>query len=101
MAKRPFEVPVYVAASLIVSCVAMLFGALSVERPQSLDTGSIGPVTTMSAFKDTFGPLSATLHGVVVSSILLPGALSAMLAGVLADRYGRTCLIAIGGCTYA
>ncbi|KAL8387691.1 hypothetical protein RB595_009737 [Gaeumannomyces hyphopodioides] len=92
MAKPFFEVPVYVAASLIVSCVAMLFG---------LDTGSIGPVTTMSAFSETFGPLSATLHGVVVSSILLPGALSAMLAGVLADRYGRTRLIAIGGCTYA
>lgn len=55
----------------------------------------------MSAFKDTFGPFSATLHGVVVSSILLPGALTAMLAGVLADRYGRTSLIGIGGCTYA
>lgn len=26
MTKRLFEVPVYVAASLIVSCVAMLFG---------------------------------------------------------------------------
>jgi len=66
----------------------------------SLDTGSIGPVTTMPAFRATFGELSAILHGVIVSSILLPGAITALISGVLADRYGRTRLIALGTVTY-
>ncbi|KAI1309852.1 sugar transport protein [Xylaria venustula] len=65
-----------------------------------LDTGTIGPVTTMLSFKDTFGELSPTLHGIVVSSVLLPGAVTALITGVLADRYGRTRIIGIGSLVY-
>lgn len=68
-------------------------------RP-SFDTGIIGPVTTMKAFRETFGELSSTLHGVVVSSILLPGALSALVAGILADKFGRTRIISQGALVY-
>ncbi|KAK3945338.1 sugar transport protein [Diplogelasinospora grovesii] len=85
------EIPLYIRASIITSCVAFLFG---------LDTGTIGPVTTMKSFTETFGELSATIHGVVVSSILLPGALSALVAGILADRHGRTKIISVGSCIY-
>lgn len=85
------NVPLYIRASALTSCVAMLFG---------MDTGTIGPVTTMASFKNTFGELSPTIHGVVVSSILLPGALAALIAGILADRHGRTKLIAIGSLVY-
>jgi sugar porter (SP) family MFS transporter len=65
-----------------------------------MDTGTIGPVTTMSSFIDTFGEFSSTMHGVIVSSILLPGALAALIAGILADRYGRTRMIAIGSIVF-
>ena len=55
----------------------------------------------MPSFTNTFGPLSPTLHGAVVSSILLPGALAALVAGIQADRHGRTALITAGALTYA
>ncbi|KAF3360250.1 COP9 signalosome complex subunit 2 [Verticillium dahliae VDG1] len=84
--------PLYVRASLISSCVAMLFG---------LDTGSIGPVTTMPSFEATFGHVSPTMHGVIVSSVLIPGALTALVAGVLADRFGHVRLFSLGALIYA
>ncbi|KAM0241373.1 hypothetical protein ACHAP5_007648 [Fusarium lateritium] len=81
------KVPLYAVAGVATSCVAFLFG---------MDTGSIGPITTMSSFKDTFGDFSATIHGVIVSTILIPGALTALVAGALAHRFGHVRLIAIG-----
>ncbi|POS71586.1 sugar transport protein [Diaporthe helianthi] len=83
--------PLYVRASFITSFIAMLFG---------LDTGTIGSVTTMPAFEVTMGPISSTIRGVVVSSILLPGALTALVAGILADRYGRKPLVILGAVIY-
>ncbi|KAI3340658.1 sugar transport protein [Ustulina deusta] len=85
------RVPLWLSASVISALNALVFG---------LDTGTIGPVTTMASFKDTFGALSPTLHGIVVSSVLLPGAVTALITGVLADRYGRTRIIAIGSLVY-
>lgn len=85
------QVPRYIPACLITSCVAFLFG---------LDTGTIGPVTEMSSFKETVGDFSSTIHGVIVSSILLTGALAALLAGILADKYGRVRVIVVGSCIY-
>ncbi|UPK99955.1 hypothetical protein LCI18_010890 [Fusarium solani-melongenae] len=81
------KVPLYAIAGVATSCVAFLFG---------MDTGSIGPITTMSSFKETFGDFSATVHGVIVSTILIPGALTALIAGTLAHRFGHVKLIAIG-----
>jgi sugar porter (SP) family MFS transporter len=66
----------------------------------SMDTGTIGPVTTMDSFKQTFGDFSSTLHGVIVSAILLPGVAAALVAGLLADRYGRTRTIAAGSVVF-
>ena len=50
----------------------------------------------MPSFVETFGHFSATLHGVIVSSILISGALMSLLGGILADRYGRTRMVALG-----
>ncbi|CAN8098821.1 unnamed protein product [Discula destructiva] len=69
----------------------MLFG---------LDTGTIGSVTDMEFFQVTMGPVSSTIRGVIVSSILLPGAVAALVAGILADRYGRKRLILSGAVFY-
>ncbi|GKU06693.1 unnamed protein product, partial [Fusarium langsethiae] len=81
------KIPLYATAGVATSCVAFLFG---------MDTGSIGPITTMSSFKNTFGDFSATIHGVIVSTILIPGALTALVAGALAHRFGQVRLISIG-----
>ncbi|KAK0377180.1 hypothetical protein CLIM01_05434 [Colletotrichum limetticola] len=86
-----FPVPLYVRASIVASCVAMLFG---------LDTGSIGPVTTMPSFRHTFGDFSPTMHGVIVSSVLIPGALSALVSGAMADRFGHVLLFSLGAFVY-
>ncbi|KAF2676203.1 MFS general substrate transporter [Lentithecium fluviatile CBS 122367] len=56
---------------------------------QSLDTGTIGPVTSVKAFQDSFGTMRATKHGTVVPAILLPVTFTGLFAGNLADVYGR------------
>jgi sugar porter (SP) family MFS transporter len=86
-----FTFPLYLRAGIVTSCVAFLFG---------LDTGSIGPITAMSAFKDVFGHFSATVHGVIVSSVILPGAITALFAGALAHRFGHVAIIALGSAVY-
>jgi len=50
----------------------------------------------MPSFTQSLGELSPTLHGVVISSSLLTGATTALMGGILADRYGRPRLIATG-----
>lgn len=62
----------------------------------SMDTGVIGAVTVMESFISDFGTLSATIHGLVVSSILIPAAISSCFAGRLADVLGRPKAIAVG-----
>ncbi|KAB2574522.1 High-affinity glucose transporter ght2 [Lasiodiplodia theobromae] len=80
-------VPMYVRVSMLIAVGGMLFG---------LDTGTIGPVTAMSSFEKSFGSFSATVHGVVVSSILIPAALSSLITGNVADLYGRPRTIMFG-----
>lgn len=43
-----------------------------------------------------FGSLSSTVHGLIVSSILIPAAFSSFFAGRVADRLGRPKSISIG-----
>lgn len=82
------KMPLYYIASITVSIGGLLFG---------LDTGTIGPVTAMSTFATTFGPLSPTKHGSIVSAILLPAAFAGLFAGNIANSYGRSTTIIIGG----
>ncbi|UKZ72544.1 hypothetical protein TrVFT333_000174 [Trichoderma virens FT-333] len=90
--KWPKGPPFYVWASLAASSVPVLFG---------LDTGNIGPVTTMPAFRNTFGDFSPTIHGVIVSSVLISGAFTALIAGVLAHKFGQVRIFSIGAFVYA
>lgn len=107
--------PFYVWASLAASSVSILFGYVTtivlvffspwVKRlltilRYSLDTGNIGPVTTMPAFRKTFGDFSPTVHGVVVSSVLISGAFTALIAGILGHRFGQVRIFAIGSFVY-
>lgn len=50
----------------------------------------------MSSFEASFGSFSATIHGVIVSSILVPAALSSLITGNVADLYGRPRTIMFG-----
>ncbi|KAL8668331.1 MAG: hypothetical protein Q9168_007042 [Polycauliona sp. 1 TL-2023] len=50
----------------------------------------------MPAFTDYFGAFSPTIHGLIVSSILLPAAFTSFFAGHLADKVGRLDTIMIG-----
>ncbi|KAI9746592.1 MAG: hypothetical protein M1818_000305 [Claussenomyces sp. TS43310] len=79
--------PKYLTASLVVSLGGLLNG---------LDTGTIGVVTTMAAFDSKFGTLSSSIHGIVVSSVLLTAAVGSLFAGSISDGLGRTRAIAIG-----
>ncbi|RKU39805.1 hypothetical protein DL546_000241 [Coniochaeta pulveracea] len=79
--------PGYVVAALVCSLGGFLFG---------MDTGIIGPVTVMEDFKRYVGTPSPTIHGLIVSSILIPAAISSFFAGRLADILGRSRSIATG-----
>lgn len=61
-----------------------------------MDTGIIGSVVVMDQFKQKFGSFSSIVHGLVVSSILIPAAFSSFFGGKLADWIGRPKSIAIG-----
>ena len=61
-----------------------------------MDTGIIGSVTVMKSYVSEFGSQSATVHGLVVSSILIPAAISSFFAGRVADVLGRLKVIAVG-----
>ena len=61
-----------------------------------MDTGIIGPVTVMKSYISEFEPQSASVHGLIVSSILLPAAMSSFFAGRVADILGRQKGIALG-----
>lgn len=55
----------------------------------------------MPSFVDTFGALSSTVHGLVISSVLLAAAFSSLCSGSLSDTLGRTRAIAIGALVFA
>ncbi|KKK17499.1 hypothetical protein AOCH_003879 [Aspergillus ochraceoroseus] len=69
---------------------------IDVKYECSMDTGIVGPVTVMSSFVEKFGNQSATIHGLLVSSILISAAISSFFAGYLADKLGRPKGISIG-----
>ncbi|KAJ5522800.1 general substrate transporter [Penicillium frequentans] len=80
--------PKYLLGCILCSANGLLFG---------MDTGIIGPVTDMTDFKAQFGgSQNSTIHGLIVSCILIPAAISSFFAGYLADRVGRPKGICIG-----
>ncbi|KAH8589609.1 general substrate transporter [Bisporella sp. PMI_857] len=84
--------PGYIVAALVCSLGGFIFG---------IDTGIIGPVTVMDDFKHYVGEPSPTVHGLIVSSILIPAAVSSFFAGRVADALGRSRGIAIGSSIFA
>jgi MFS family permease len=79
----------YLFACILCSLGGFVFG---------VDTGIIGPVTVMDDFRSSIaGSADPTIHGLIVSSILIPAAVtSSFFAGKLADTIGRPRGIAIG-----
>ncbi|KAI1998255.1 hypothetical protein LOZ53_000040 [Ophidiomyces ophidiicola] len=61
-----------------------------------VDTSIIGPVTVMPSYIDYFGTHSSTVHGIIVSSILLSASVMSFIAGRPADVLGRPQAIALG-----
>lgn len=82
----------YILCAILASIGGLLFG---------LDTGCIGPVTTMPTFTDSFGTLSSSVHGILVSSILIPASLTSFFAGSVADAFGRVTAVSLGGLVFA
>ncbi|KAF2257849.1 putative transporter [Lojkania enalia] len=78
----------YIFSSILCSVGGLLFG---------MDTSIIGPVTVMDRYIADFGTASATVHGLIISSILIPAAISSFFAGRVADAVGRPKGISIGG----
>jgi sugar porter (SP) family MFS transporter len=76
------------ALSIFVSLGGMSFG---------LDTGLIGPVTTMPQFLETFPEAKQkAIQGTLIATILMSAAVSSLFAGVVADWLSRKYTIALG-----
>lgn len=106
--------PNYVLACMLCAANGILFGMdtgiIGKTKPITLEDSfnlevkektnqycKPGPVTDMKDFKAQFGgSQNSTIHGLIVSSILIPAALSSLFAGHLADRLGRALGISIG-----
>jgi MFS family permease len=54
----------------------------------------------MPQFTTTFGQLSSTVHGLVVSTILIPAAIASFFGGHLANSVGRLKGVAIGAAVF-
>lgn len=54
----------------------------------------------MPQFRATFGPLSATVHGLVVSTILIPAAITSFFGGHVANSLGRLKTVAFGAAIF-
>ncbi|MCJ1469428.1 hypothetical protein MMC07_008061 [Pseudocyphellaria aurata] len=55
----------------------------------------------MPSFTETFGVLSSTLHGLVISIVLLTATFASLFAGPLSDSLGRTRAVALGAIVFA
>ncbi|KAJ7462013.1 general substrate transporter [Mycena latifolia] len=86
------RIPTYVWPALFTALGGFLWG---------FDTGSIGPIIVMSQFESQFGSISATVQGLLVSSIIATAALSSMGSGALSDRISRTYTISLGAFVFA
>ncbi|KAJ7265413.1 general substrate transporter [Mycena haematopus] len=81
------RIPAYVWPTLFTAFGGFVWG---------FDTGSIGPIIVMPQFEAQFGNVSATVQGLLVSSIIATAALSAVFSGAMSDRISRTYTISLG-----
>jgi MFS family permease len=86
------KIPMYVWPTLFTAFGGFLWG---------FDTGSIGPITVMPQFEKEFGSVSATVQGLLVSSIIATAALSALFSGALSDNISRTYTISLGAFVFS
>ncbi|KAJ6473383.1 general substrate transporter [Mycena vitilis] len=86
------RVPTYVWATLFTAFGGFLWG---------YDTGSIGPIIVMPQFEKQFGFLSATVKGLLISSMIATAALAALFSGALSDRISRTYTISLGAFVFS
>ncbi|TCD60580.1 hypothetical protein EIP91_009838 [Steccherinum ochraceum] len=91
------RIPTYVWCATFTAIGGFLFG---------FDTGSIGPMTTMGTFQSQFasdstGTITPTVHGLIVSSILITASISSAISGPLSDRISRTYTISLGAVVFA
>ncbi|KAH8589615.1 general substrate transporter [Bisporella sp. PMI_857] len=82
--RRP---PRYILVSLLTAMGGFLLG---------VDISIIGPVTIMPSYISSFGLHSPSVHGIIVSSLLLSAAVMSFIAGRPADVLGRPQGIALG-----
>ncbi|KAJ6515287.1 general substrate transporter [Mycena sanguinolenta] len=86
------RIPAYVWPTLFTAFGGFLWG---------FDTGSIGPIIVMPQFEDQFGHVSATVQGLLVSSMIATAASSAVFSGALSDRISRTYTISLGAFVFS
>ena len=55
----------------------------------------------MPSFTTSFGTLSSSLQGIIVSSIMLSATIVSLFAGTVSDSLGRTRSLAIGALFFA
>ena len=61
-----------------------------------LDTGCVGPVTSMSQFEESFGVLSTGLRGLFIAIFLIAAAVASLVNGTISDRFSRKWTICLG-----
>ncbi|KAF7335331.1 MFS sugar [Mycena sanguinolenta] len=91
-AMKRSRIPMYVWPTLFTAFGGFLWG---------FDTGSIGPIIVMPQFEDQFGHISATIQGLLVSSMIATAASSAVFSGALSDRISRTYTISLGAFVFS
>ncbi|KAL3451865.1 putative transporter [Aspergillus insuetus] len=81
----PFIPPRYLTSALIVSIGGLLNGT---------------PNGHANLF-NTIGPISASIHGFIVSTVLLSTTIASLFSCTISDQFGRTRLLALGSLVFA
>lgn len=80
------KVKIHLIASHV-SLAGLLYG---------LDTGFVGPITTMPQFTEQFGVMSAGVRGIFISIFLVAAAVASIANGVVSDFISRKWTISLG-----
>ncbi|KAF7336888.1 MFS sugar [Mycena venus] len=102
-ASQRFKIPVYVWPTLFTALGGFVSGFDTGSRKfmTQVVLSSIGSIIVMPQFESQFGSISATVQGLLVSSIIATAALSSIFSGVLSDRISRTYTISLGAFVFS